>query len=536
MIKRELPASTDPAEIASLIARLEQGKLLESDSVLISRLLRLLLQLLALLQLKNASIKRLKRLLLGPQSPASSTTQDKSEDRKADEPSHTSGSLSDSPPSSRPKPRGHGRRSADNYFGAKAVRCCDPQLKPGDCCPDTACRGHLYDTDSPSILIRLTGQPLVGATRYEQQVLRCSACQIRYTAPLPEGVPPEKHSPQSDATIALAHYGSGMPFYRLARLQRDFGVPLSESLLFERCERVADCLLPVYLHLRHTAAQGEVLYSDDTRVRILSLMKENKQKKEGDRRGMHTTGIVSQVSGRYITLFVSGRRHAGENLGELLKARRLELPAPIQMSDALVSNWSPEFERIISKCLAHARRQFKDLESAFPQQCQRVISSLGEVYDRDSETRAMSAGERLVYHRQHSLAVMEELREWIDKQIRERRVEPNSSLGKAFQYLINHWEGLTAFLSVEGAPLDNNIVERALKLAVMNRKNSLFYKTEHGAAVGDIIMSIIETCRRNGVSAWEYLATVVNLASEVRRRPADFLPWNYPREDISVAA
>jgi len=359
---------------------------------------------------------------------------------------------------------------------------------------------------------------------------------MRYTAPLPEGVPPEKYSPSSDATIALAHYGSGMPFYRLARLQRDFGVPLSESVQFERCERVADCLLPLFLYLRKLAAQGEVLYSDDTRVRILTLMKENEQKSESERRGMHTTGIVSEVSGRPITLYASSRRHAGENLDELLKARSPGLSLPIQMGDAAASNWSGAFETIISKCLSHARRQFKDIEVSFPLECRRVISALGEVYGFDAQTREMSPQQRLVFHHQHSAGVMKEMREWIDKEFEERRVEPNSSLGKAFQYLINHWEGLTAFLRVEGAPLDNNRVERALKLAVLHRKNALFYKTEHGAAVGDIIMSIVETCRRNGINAWDYLVTVVKNEGEVRRRPADYLPWSYPREDIHQRA
>lgn len=536
--RRDDMASTDQAEIQALRDKLRSGHLDPHDFLLLDRLLSTLLNLLSLLQRKNASIKRLKRLLFGPGSdPISPASVQAS--HPADEPPQPASQaepLDSSPPDSRPKPRGHGRRSADHYRAARVVDCRDPQLQSGDRCPDSACSGHLYDTDSPALLIRLTGQPLVGATRYEQQVLRCSACQQRYTAPLPQGVPAEKHSPTSDATIALAHYGSGMPFYRLARLQADFSVPLAESTLFERCERMADSLLPVFLYLRKLAASAEVLYSDDTRVRILSLMKENQQLRGDDRRGMHTTGIVAEVSGHQITLFVSSRRHAGENLDELLKARRPGLPAPIQMGDALVSNWSPAFERIISKCLAHARRQFEDIESAFPLESQRVIKALAEVYGREAQTREMSGVERLLYHQQHSAEVMAELRGWIDKEFAQRRVEPNSGLGKALQYLVNHWEGLTAFLRVAGAPLDNNRVERALKLAVLHRKNALFYKTEHGAAVGDIIMSLIETCRSNGVSAWEYLVTVAKLANEVRKRPADFLPWNYPREEVEARA
>lgn len=114
----------------------------------------------------------------------------------------------------------------------------------------------------------------------------------------------------------------------------------------------------------------------------------------------------------------------------------------------------------------------------------------------------MSAEGRLKQHQTKSSLVLSELREWIEQQLNERKVEPNSGLGQALRYVLKHWAGLTRFLSVAGAPLDNNIAERALKRAVLLRKNALFYKNEHGAAVGAILLSLIETCRLNQVSAW----------------------------------
>ena len=122
---------------------------------------------------------------------------------------------------------------------------------------------------------------------------------------------------------------------------------------------------------------------------------------------------------------------------------------------------------------------------------------------------------------------MESLREWIDQQFDERLVEPNSSLGKALTYMVKHWDGLTKFLTVEGAPLDNNVCERALKLAVLNRKNSLFYKTQRGASTGDCLMSVIQTCALNHIKVWEYLLAVVRNERLVGRDPTQWLPWNY---------
>ena len=158
-------------------------------------------------------------------------------------------------------------------------------------------------------MIQLEGQPIVGATRYEQKVLRCSACQHRDTARLPEGVKAEKHTPSADVAIVLAKYAAGLPFYRLARVQAAFGVPLPESVQFERCQAVADSLLPVYLQLRELAAQGEVIFGDDTGVKILACLKENKQLAVAERRGTQTTGLVVEVEGRRIALYASGRRH-----------------------------------------------------------------------------------------------------------------------------------------------------------------------------------------------------------------------------------
>jgi transposase len=542
MTEHDQPTSTNPSEIEALIARLEDGHLGADDRRLIGRLLRLLLTLIRVVEQKNTSISRLKRLLFGPgsdqrpaRSSASATPPSKDEPQAADE---ASAALApeDAPPREDHGPRrGHGRRGAAAYTGARRVVCVDPDLAPGDACPLRQCGGHLYDTREPSLFIRVEGRPLITATRFEQQVLRCSACAERFTAPLPEGVPAEKYDATADVAIALYKYGAGLPFYRQARMQAMVGIPLSESVQYERCARVAECVRPVYEEMVRRAACAEVVHTDDTRVVILDLLKANKQHLVGARRGMQTSGMVAKVGAHHIALYVSGRRHAGENLAAVLAKRPPELPPPIQMADALSANWTGEFRRIVAKCVAHARRQFVELEAAFPTECARVLDSLAEVYRHDAATKQMTAVERLTYHQHMSRAVMEQLREWIAEQFDERLVEPNSSLGKALAYLVKHWEGLTKFLTVAGAPLDNNVCERALKLAVLNRKNALFYKTERGAATGDMLMSVIETCRLNDVNVWEYLLAVVTNERLVRREPTRWVPWDDDRAAARAA-
>ena len=139
----------------------------------------------------------------------------------------------------------------------------------------------------------------------------------------------------------------------------------------------------------------------------------------------------------------------------------------------------------------------------------------------------MDPDARLRYHQQHSASVMRELYEWIEQQFRERIVEPNSRLGKAFQYVKNHWEGLTRFLIIPGVPIDNNIAERELKPSLRHRKNSLFFQTQAGADIGDVLMSMIRTCVANKVDPVHYLTAVGAHADAARASPEKWLPWNY---------
>jgi hypothetical protein len=248
-----------------------------------------------------------------------------------------------------------------------------------------------------------------------------------------------------------------------------------------------------------------------------------------DRTGMFTSGVVSTKDGNKIALFFSGRRHAGENLADILRRRREGLETPIQMCDALSRNLPKDLKVILSNCTAHSRRKYVALIENFPSECRHVIEELAKVYKNDEITRekGMSPEERLRFHQENSGPIMEELLAWLNRQFDEKRIEPNSSLGDAISYSIDHWPELTLFLRVPGAPLDNNICESALRKAVIHRNNSLFYKTEHGAEVGDCFMSLIHTCRLAGEDPFQYLTALQIHHKELAANPKEWMPWNY---------
>lgn len=122
---------------------------------------------------------------------------------------------------------------------------------------------------------------------------------------------------------------------------------------------------------------------------------------------------------------------------------------------------------------------------------------------------------------------MQALWVWLNNQLLHQQVEPNNALGQSIKYMLRHWQPLTRFLHVAGAPIDNSVCEQAIKVAIRYRRNSLFYKTFFGAKVGDAIMSVIHTCAKNKVNFYDYLNTVQRHSLEVHDQPEQWLPWNY---------
>jgi transposase len=215
----------------------------------------------------------------------------------------------------------------------------------------------------------------------------------------------------------------------------------------------------------------------------------------------------------------------------VLARRAAALGPPIQMCDALSRNLPKPLQVIVGYCLTHSRRRFVEVAPNFPSECRYVLEALGEIYHHDelAQEQGMTPEQRLNFHQAHSRPVMEKLHAWLTAQLEEKRVEPNSGLGQAITYMRKHWERLTLFLRQAGAPLDNNLCERALKKAILHRKNALFYKTENGARVGDLYMSLIHTAELCGANPFDYLNELQKHAADLLQNPHAWMPWNYRR-------
>jgi transposase len=442
------------------------------------------------------------------------------------------------PPSPRPPPKGHGRCGAGRYTGARWIELNHPSLKIGQRCPQCQ-KGSLRRQRRRGVVLRISGSPPISATGWSLEKLRCDTCGQVFTAPTPPEAGLSKYDESVGVTVAVLRYGSGMPHYRLARLQQSLGVPLPESTQWEQVVPLFQAAVPIFDQLLRQTAQSPLFHNDDTSMRILDLRRsgsETAAEIDPQRKGTFTTGIVGSVGEHPVALFVTGWRHAGENLAQLLEHRAAELPTPIQMCDALSRNTCGEFDSILANCLGHGRRQFVPLASSFPEQVRFVLEQIREVYRADAKAKELRlrAQERLRHHQTHSQPVMDKLHQWMNQQLEQKQVEPNSGLGQAMGYMLRHWQPLTLFLRQPGAPLDNNICERALKMAILHRKNSLSYKTLNGAQTGDLFMSLIHTCRLNGVSPYDYLLAIAMHPQAVKDQPQAWMPWNYPKEGAQL--
>lgn len=509
-------------EQTDLLERISSSTLSKEDQELIDAAFKTLAFLSQAYENKKISIKRLLKMIFGASS-------EKSKDVINPQPQTTpeEEASPNNDASKKKKRRGHGKNGAAAYTGAEKEFVPHPDLSPGDHCP-MCLKGKVYRLEQPQVVVRIEGRAPLSAKVTEYDQLRCNLCGDIFTSKPPEIKESKAYDENACAIIALLKYGHGFPFFRLAKLQQSVGIPMPSSTQWDIVKTFYHKVVPAYDELLKVAAQGDIVHNDDTTVKILEIMGEERT---DSRKGTFTSGVVSQVDGRSIALFFSGKNHAGENLARVLQQRDADRSPPIHMCDALSRNYPKDFKTILCNCLIHGRRYFVDLIESFPDECRHVIETLAEVYKHDDTTKKQyySAQERLAYHQTHSGPLMKDLQAWLNDQVEQKTAEPNSGLGEAIAYMLNHWPKLTRFLEVPGAPLDNNICERILKQAILNRKNAYFFKTRFGAIVGDMFMSLIHTCTLSKINPFKYLVALQTYAKDVAENPENWLPWNYHR-------
>ncbi len=350
--------------------------------------------------------------------------------------------------------------------------------------------------------------------------------------------------------VAGLRYEYGVPGYRLAKIQSRHGLALPEGSQWRMITQVKASAEAVYEELIREAAASGLVMNDDTKMKVLDVIKalkkqaeaakqnpadKNKKSKKGKKRQRTTTRattIVAKTDGKTIVLYFTGIGNAGENLERVLNERPEEMPPPQHMCDGHRDNKPGDHETVELNCLTHGRRGFFITYNAGQKSLEYVVDLFAKIYavDAVAKEEGLTPEERLKLHQKDSAEPVKAIAEWMRAQIADKHIEPNSKLGKHIAYCEKRWAKMTEFLRIPGAPLSNDENERANKPLACYRKNSLFYKTENGAETGDVIQSTIQTCNQTGVNSFEYLTVLQENRSKVLRSPKDWLPWNYTKQ------
>lgn len=408
-------------------------------------------------------------------------------------------------------------------------------LSKGDICPKCG-MGKLYKYE-PAVTVRISGNSPLVSTKHIRERLRCNACGEYFTAELPkevidDGGEDNQYTYSARAIMAIYRYFGGMPLHRQESLNHLFGMPVSASTILDQVEHVSNAGFVIFNYLKKLAANAESYQLDDTTNRILDAGKEmipdRRTGKPIERSGVYTSGIIAETDAKKIVLFQTNIGHAGEFIDEILRNRNANAPPPLIMSDALSWNKPSVITSYhLTLCNAHARREFYDLHRNFPDKVEWLLGKYCKIWDNEDECKGKKPQDRLIYHKEHSLPVMNEIKFWGEQLFESNEVEANSSLGNAIKYFIKHFNGLSAFCHFEGAKLDNNEMESMLKLVIRGRKNSLFFKTQAGADIADVLTSLIATCEKQSVNSFDYLKKIQRYSDKLRLNPENWLPWNY---------
>ena len=422
-----------------------------------------------------------------------------------------------------------GKKGFKNYPDAQVERICHETLAHGDLCPDCS-MGKLYNVqDGKSLSFR--GNAPIDVLKYLIERFRCNSCGNHFNAKFNK--PKWQHSAR---TMAIISKLNGIPFYRLSKIQSMFGVPISNSTLWIQClDTWEECAKNIYAELLSEAQKSPNLYFDDTGANILEFYNSEK--------ACHTTIVcASNHLGQDILIYMTKNGYSGENVAPLIK------DCKNFMSDASSMNIphidKEQLKKLVQfKCLYHAKAKFDELVESYPNECKYFLDQISSIYAIEKKTKeeSLSAKDRLKLHQEHSSVYVENIYKKIAELFDNRLIEPNNRLGQAMRYWLNHKDGLTMFLRVQGMALDNNISERNLKPIILQRKNSMFFATAKSAEILSGLASIVFTCYVNDINPVNYLNWLQDNASKTTNNAVEYMPWKYQEfmndtEKIVVAA
>lgn len=404
------------------------------------------------------------------------------------------------PPGKKKKGRdNHGRKPLPDSLPRVEVRHEVPaeERACATCGKDKICIGH----DVSELLCFKPAQLIV--ERHINEKLACpDECKGELTvAPAPEKVI-EKGRPDASllAKITVGKYDDFEPLTRQKKFFERYGASIPVSTMVGWVAATATALEPIAKLIWKLVLEGYIVQGDDTGLKVLD------EKAPGGAKRGHLWFYVADAT---LCAVVYTPDWTKESAGLFISARK----GGYLQADAY-KGWDHLYTReenplIECGCLAHARRSFVELAERGEARAAVMLHHVKKLYEVEKASTAANEGhdERLARRQRDSVPVMDDIKKWVAEV--QAKEPPKSALAAAVGYVHNQWDALTRFLHDGAIPIDNTLVERALRGVSQGRKNFLFAGSDAGAIRAAIIYTITATCRLCGVEPMAYVEDVL---------------------------
>lgn len=360
----------------------------------------------------------------------------------------------------------------------------------------------------PAKLVRVT---------HKRKKCKCkNGCTI-VTADGPAKITPRsRFSPSLTAHIMASRSFDAIPFHRQSEIWSRAGVPLSPQTITNLFHDGSNALEPLHTPLLDAISESHVIHADETPQPVLS---------NGKTKQSYIWTFATQKLVAYV--------HSASRSGELPQ-KVLQDSIGVLVADGYGGyNKATGAEgRVRAGCLAHGRRKLLDAESEAREEIAWAIDVFGKLYAIEREIKEDGLLGTEAHHQirqEKSRPLMNEIKLWVANM--KDGARPKSKLYKACVYFENQWHAFQTFLDDPNVPLDNNHAERVLRRIALARKTSFFVGSDwHGKSYA-FSLSLIYSCRLNGIDPEAYLTDVLpRIKNTPEEKLRDLLPdrWKPP--------
>jgi transposase len=396
-------------------------------------------------------------------------------------------------PASKPK-RGHGHREQPQLRTQSVLMELPESDRDCPACgePLQPMKGVTEDSEVIAALEREYWKIVAMRQKY-----RCKCNGAIVTAPGPyKAIEGGRYTLQFAVQVAIDKYADHLPLERQVRIMARQGLVIDSQTLWDQLDVVAAHLVPTYDALREYILGADVIGADETWWRLM-------QKKSNKK--WYAWGITTHDACWYR---IADSRSA-KIAAEVLDGYEGTVLCDGYKAYKTVATASPSIR--LAHCWAHARRKFVEAEPNYPVACAEALDKIGRLFEieaglaspdnLDGEEKEAALALRKQQRDAKSRPLLEELKSWALVQ----RGLPQSGLRKAIDYMLEYWQGLTAFLEDPHLDIHNNQTERALRGMVIGRKNHYGSRSERGTKVAAIFYSLVESAKLCGVDPSLYL-------------------------------